>query len=186
MYIDSRILYIDSRSVIRDLLTCFLDFFIFKPRTMIKKVLYPVIALLLTGALLAFSFRQTEKAEDLEAIKAVILTGYVHGAFNELNPDAMRKSFHPDFAIFSADGEAIKKYPIDTWADGVAERKKDPEFDPADNQWEHNFADIDITGGSAAVKIELSHKGEHVFTDYLSLLKFDSGWRIVAKVYHRH
>ncbi|TDI93056.1 MAG: hypothetical protein E2O76_17870 [Caldithrix sp.] len=25
-----------------------------------------------------------------------------------------------------------------------------------------------------------------VCTDYLSLLKFDSGWKIVAKVYHKH
>ena len=31
-----------------------------------------------------------------------------------------------------------------------------------------------------------SHEGKHVYTDYLSLLKFDSGWRIVAKVYHSH
>ncbi len=36
------------------------------------------------------------------------------------------------------------------------------------------------------VKIELSKDGKLVYTDYLSLLKFDSGWRIVAKVYHRH
>ncbi|MEL1229541.1 MAG: nuclear transport factor 2 family protein [Candidatus Neomarinimicrobiota bacterium] len=25
-----------------------------------------------------------------------------------------------------------------------------------------------------------------VYTDYLLLSKFDSGWKIVAKVYHRH
>jgi len=34
--------------------------------------------------------------------------------------------------------------------------------------------------------VELFRDGELVFTDYLSLLKFDSGWRIVAKVYHKH
>ncbi len=32
----------------------------------------------------------------------------------------------------------------------------------------------------------LSKDGRLVYTDYLSLLKFDSGWRIVAKVYHSH
>ncbi|MEM7355177.1 MAG: nuclear transport factor 2 family protein [Acidobacteriota bacterium] len=36
------------------------------------------------------------------------------------------------------------------------------------------------------MKIELSKDGKLVYTDYLSLLKFDSGWRIVAKVYHSH
>lgn len=148
--------------------------------------LYLFFALLTGAALFAFTFQENKNAEDIEAIKEVILTSYVHGAFNELNPDAMREGFHPDFAIFSAEGEDIKKYPIATWAEGVAKRKGDPEFDPAKNKWDHNFADIDVTGGAATVKIELSREGKHVFTDYLSLLKFDSGWRIVAKVYHRH
>jgi hypothetical protein len=119
-------------------------------------------------------------------IKSLIEKAYVHGAFNELNPEAMRKGFHPDFAIFSADGEQISKYPIDAWANSAAKRKADPGFDPDKNIWKHHFASVDVTGGSAAVKIELSHEGKHVYTDYLSLLKFESGWKIVAKVYHQH
>ena len=119
-------------------------------------------------------------------IKALIEKAYVHGAFNELNPAAMEHGFHPDFAIFSPDGEAIKKYPIADWVKRTAERKASDDFDPAKNSWQHHFAAVDVTGGSASVKIELSKDGKLVYTDYLSLLKFDSGWRIVAKVYHRH
>ncbi len=126
------------------------------------------------------------KSGEMDAVKEVILKSYVHGAFNELNPEAMLKGFHQEFAIYSADGENLKKYPIATWAEGVRKRKSDSKFDPVKNKWDHNFANIDITGGSAAVKIELSHEGKHVYTDYLSLLKFDSGWKIVAKVYHSH
>jgi hypothetical protein len=40
--------------------------------------------------------------------------------------------------------------------------------------------------GRAAAKIEISKNGKMVYTDYLSLLKFEDGWRIVAKVYHAH
>jgi predicted dehydrogenase len=32
----------------------------------------------------------------------------------------------------------------------------------------------------------LSRDGKLVYTDYLSLLKFSSGWKIAAKVYHEH
>ena len=32
----------------------------------------------------------------------------------------------------SADGESIKKYPIDEWASGVEKRKADPDFDRLD------------------------------------------------------
>ena len=135
---------------------------------------------------MAFTSFESSTLEEEAAVKELILKSYVHGAFNELNPDAMLEGFHPDFAIYSAKGEEISKYPIAKWADGVRERKNKDDFDPAKNVWEHDFASVDVTGGSAAVKIELSHQGEHVFTDYLSLLKFESGWKIVAKVYHRH
>jgi len=151
-----------------------------------KSIFYSCI--LIAGlALLAFTNTADKKDSDAEAaVKELILKSYVHGAFNELNPEAMRTGFHPDFAIFSAKGEDIAKYPIATWAERTEKRKGDPKFDPAKNVWTHNFASIDVTGGSASVKIELSKDGKHIFTDYLSLLKFDSGWKIVAKVYHKH
>lgn len=139
-------------------------------------------------AIFSFAFiidSPRETAEE-KAVKELILKSYVNGAFNDLDPEAMRQGFHPDFAIFSAKGEEISRYPIEKWAAGVEKRKNNSEFDPAKNKWEHKFASIDVTGGSAAVKIELSHNGEHVYTDYLSLLKFESGWKIVAKVYHSH
>ncbi len=119
-------------------------------------------------------------------IKSLIEKSYVHGAFNGLNPEALEHGFHPDFAIYSADGEAIKKYPIAKWVERTAERKASADFDPAGNKWDHNFVSVDVTGHSASVKLELSKEGKLVYTDYLSLLKFDSGWRVVAKVYHSH
>ena len=153
---------------------------------MTKKVVFSLGLLVVLLATFAFTVHEVKETEAEKEVKALIEKAYVNGAFNALDPDAMRNGFHPDFAIFSAKGEAISKYPIGTWADGVAKRKSDPEFDAAKNKWDHNLASVDVTGGSAAVKIELSHNGKHVYTDYLSLLKFESGWKIVAKVYHKH
>ncbi len=152
-----------------------------------QKLLTIVSMLLLIMGIFAFTTNNDHpETEDQKAVKQVIINSYVNGAFNGLNPDAMRKGFHPDFAIFSAKGEDIKKYPIAKWADRAAEKKSAPDFDPNKNKWDHKFVFVDVTGGSASVKIELSKDGEHVYTDYLSLLRFDSGWRIVAKVYHSH
>jgi len=123
---------------------------------------------------------------DADAIKAVIETSYFHGAFNELNPEAMRAGFHPDFAIFSADGEKMAKYPIAAWAESVAKRKTAPDFDAAKNVWDCKIVSLDVTGNAAAAKIELRRNGTLVFTDYLSLLKFSNGWKIAAKVYQDH
>ena len=151
-----------------------------------RKIIFYSSIFVLGLSLFAFTNNKHQFSEEEEAVKALILKSYVNGAFNDLDPEAMRKGFHPDFAIFSAKGEDIGKYPIGKWAAGTEKKKSDPKFDPAKNKWAHNFASVDVTGGSAAVKIELSRGGKHVFTDYLSLLKFDSGWRIVAKVYHKH
>ncbi|MBO3700015.1 nuclear transport factor 2 family protein [Roseivirga sp. E12] len=146
-----------------------------------------IAAIVLVSASLAFTFKPYEDEAAKEEVKELVLKAYVNGAFNELDVDAMRKGFHEDFAIYSPKGEAIGKYPIKAWVNGTAKRKANGYDASAEkNKWDHNFASVDVTGNAAQVKIELHNQGKHVYTDYLSLLKFDSGWRIVAKVYHEH
>jgi len=153
-----------------------------------KKVISFFSALLLI-AIITFSFnwRSSEDFKAEEEVKELVYTAYINGAFNELDHVSMKKGFHEDFAIYSPKGEEISKYPIGAWVDGVA-KKKANNYDPKDpkNKWEHNFAFVDVTGYAAQVKVELHNQGKHVYTDYLSLLKFESGWRIVAKVYQQH
>ena len=45
---------------------------------------------------------------------------------------------------------------------------------------------VDVTGNAAVAKIELFKDSKHVYTGYLSLLKFGDGWLITDKVYFRH
>ena len=52
---------------------------------------------------------------DREKVIEVVKRSYVNGAFNKLDTDAMKKGFHNEFAIFTPDGEEIKKYPIKKW-----------------------------------------------------------------------
>lgn len=149
-----------------------------------KKLTFVSVALFLVAAV-TLNFMKLQ--HDEEAVKEVIVKGYVHGAFNELNPEAMAVSFHKDFAIFSPgkDGQ-IRRYPIANWIEATRKSKNDPNFDVSQNVWEHKFRSVDVSGKSAAVKLELFHNEKHVYTDYLSLLKFDDQWKIVAKVYHEH
>ncbi len=137
--------------------------------------------------MLAFTSKYLDEKEATEdEVKKVVLESYVNGAFNELDHESMANGFHKDFAIFSADGESLARYEIEDWVSGVKKRKSNSNFDPASNKWEHKFPLVDVTGTSAIVKVELTRKGKHVYTDYLSLLKFESGWKIVGKVYTQH
>jgi hypothetical protein len=125
-------------------------------------------------------------ADDRTDIEKVIKTSYFNGAFNDLDTEAMRQGFHPEFAIFSADGEDLGRYPIDDWIKGIEKRKQSPDFDLSKAQMECKIVSLDVTGGAAAAKIEMSKDGRLVYTDYLSLLKFADGWKIAAKVYQSH
>ncbi len=147
-----------------------------------KKKLLPLLLL----PLIAFTTYYVENAAEKEAVEELVLTSYVHGAFNELNPDAMAAGFHPDFAIFSAKGEELARYEISNWVEDVRKRKSSSKFDASKNVWEHKFSNVNVTGNAATIQVDLSKDGKHVYTDYLSLLKFESGWKIVAKVYYQH
>ncbi len=116
----------------------------------------------------------------------MITSSYFNGAFNDLDTVSMRKGFHPEFAIFSASGNKINRYPIDTWIKSIEKQKQAANFDPESQEMECKISSLDITDGSAAAKIELSRDGKRIYTDYLSLLKFDDGWKIAAKVYFAH
>jgi len=123
-----------------------------------------------------------------EEITRVIEASYIHGAFNEQNTAAMRKGFHEVFKIHGVRDGKLSTYPIAHWVKGIEAGKAKESY--KQQTWEHNFPMIDITGDAAVVKVEL-HKVEngkkaHVYTDYLSLLRFDDGWKITDKVYNQH
>jgi len=125
-------------------------------------------------------------ADDKTDIETIIKASYFNGAFNDLDTQAMRQGFHPEFAIFSADGEDLSRYPIDAWIKGIEKRKQDPKYDSSKAKMDCKIVSLDVTGGAAAAKIEISKDGRLVYTDYLSLLKFADGWKITAKVYQAH
>ena len=125
-------------------------------------------------------------AEPEAEIEELIEKAYIHGAFNEQNTADMAAGFHPDFAIFSAGGEELRRYPIATWIEGIEKGKQSANHDPDKARITHRISNIQVTGGAATAKIEIFKQDKQIYTDYLSFLRFDSGWKIVAKVYHKH
>lgn len=151
-----------------------------------KKLILPLALIILIGTISAFTTFAVKNYSEEKAISEMLERSYIHGAFNELNPEAMAQGFHKDFAIFRSVGDDLSRYEIEDWVKNVENKKNSPDFDPAKNIWQHEFEYIDISGESAAVKVQLYKDGKHIFTDYLSLLKFPDGWKVVAKVYTRY
>jgi hypothetical protein len=140
------------------------------------------VVLLITG-LLAFNILADSKAD----ITDVIERSYFNGASNDLDTKSMREGFHPDFAIyFLTDGISYRRYPIDEWIINIEKYKASPEFDKEKSKADFKIVSIDVTGTCASVKIEMRGNDKLLWTDYLSLLKLENGWKIIAKVAHKH
>ncbi len=120
------------------------------------------------------------------AVRQVVNEAYCDGAYNALNTRRMAEGFHPDFAIFGADGDALERYPIKTWISAIEARKVKAGFDPASAVRTCQIISVDVTGDVAMVKAKIIKAGQLQYTDYLSLLKFKAGWKIVAKIYTEH
>ena len=145
------------------------------------KVTLSIVVLLISG-LQASNLLADSKAD----IRDVIERSYFNGAFNEQDTKSMKEGFHPDFAIFSPKGTELKKYPIAEWIANTEKWKASPEYDKAKAKADCKIISLDVTGICASAKIEVRENGKLIYTDYLSLLKFENGWKIVAKVYHEH
>lgn len=136
-------------------------------------------------AVLPFCIIAQEK--DKEAIKKVIQTSYVDGLQNKGPVSDIEKGFHPGFNLLGLRNDDLTKWPIYSWVKyHEKELKEDPTPPKEDEIVTCKYPMIDITGTAAIAKIELFKGGKKIYTDYLSLYKFEDGWKIVSKIYFRH
>lgn len=128
-----------------------------------------------------------QENEDKEAIKKVIQTAYVDGLQNKGPVAEIEKGFHPGFNLLGLRNDDLTKWPIYSWVKYHENELKENPAPPKDDEIVTcKFPVIDITGTAAIAKIELYKGGKKIFTDYLSLYKFEDGWRIVSKIYFRY
>lgn len=131
------------------------------------------------------TLKLSAQANDTDQIKDVINKAYIEGLHNGGNLDETRKGFHPGFDLLILKNNQMEKLPIYNWIESTEKKRKENQT-PSPIKTVVNFVNIDITGTSAVAKIELSREGKLIFTDYLSLYKFEEGWKIVGKIYFKH
>ncbi len=115
----------------------------------------------------------------LNDIKATLAV-YFDGIY-ESSEDKLRSAFHPDAHIYSVIDGTLADFPLGTFVDRVTSRVScSSQGAPRTDK----IVSIDFSGpNSALAKVELSIPGTD-FVDFLSLMKIDGRWRIIAKTYH--
>ncbi|MFO8235399.1 MAG: nuclear transport factor 2 family protein [Bacteroidales bacterium] len=145
-------------------------------------------ALLFALAIVTFTLHAEDVEKEKQAIKQVIQTAYVDGIQNLGSIEEIEAGFHPGFNLLGMNqDDMLTKLPIYSWLESIEKRKaQNPEGRPEDEKITCKYNSIDVTGNAAMAKIELYQKDKKLFTDYLQLYKFEEGWKIVSKIYHRH
>lgn len=146
-----------------------------------KTILLSVFILVSISAL----FAQDEQKKEL--IKKVIQTAYVDGLCNNTDEEAIKNGIHSGFEmLYSRSGNTLNKYPIYNWIEVAKDGKEKGNKYSFQNEYTTvKFLFIDIAGNVAIAKIEFYEGKELNFIDYLSLIKFEDGWKIVSKMFHR-
>jgi hypothetical protein len=137
-----------------------------------------IISFLLMTAIISVA-QQTE--QDQEAIRRVIQESYVQGIHNKAGIELVEKGFHPGFEMLGVQNGLLTRYPIYSWIETL---KKTMGQTPA-SEITSEIPFVDVAGDAAVARVELFKEGKHLFTDYMSLYRFQEGWKIVAKIYYR-
>lgn len=109
---------------------------------------------------------------------AEVIQRYIEGAKSGKGDD-MSPAFHKDATVFGYVGTDLFAGPVEqlfTWNDenGSATELK------------ARIASIDFIATVATVRLELDNWTGYRFTDLFTLLKVDSEWKIMNKVFHLH
>jgi len=134
---------------------------------------------LVTAALITLAFpagavvAQAPPAEDEAGVRAALqhyLNGHATG-----NPEEFRQAFHPDARMtFVRDGKLV----ITPISEYIARATGKPAADEA--QRKRRITSIEVTGTAAVGRIELDYPSA-ILVDYMTLLKDNGRWVIIAK-----
>ncbi|WP_462280030.1 nuclear transport factor 2 family protein [Salinivirga cyanobacteriivorans] len=146
------------------------------------------IRIAMTLMALTFAVSASMGQKDRQMIQKVIEEGYVQGLHNKGDLQKTAASFHPGFNLLGVRNNMLTKFPIYSWLESSKQRREKSEKseDKRTSRTIAKYPMIDITGNAAIAKVELYKDDKKIFTDYLSLYRFNEGWRIVSKIYHDH
>lgn len=125
--------------------------------------------------------------KEKEAIKKVIQTAYVEGLQNEGNLDKIDSGIHPGFNLLGiGQGNEMWNLPIEKWKESTVKRKEAGKMPKTDEEKVSiKFLSVDVTGTAAVAKIEFYIGKTLTYVDYISLYKFEDGWKMVNKIYYK-
>jgi len=141
--------------------------------------------MMLVCALFAATLAAADSPDDA-AIREVVDRAYVHGVHIDADPAKIRSGMHDSFIMFVRNGDAVTQLSRDAWIARIETANASRKPDAPKPAITADIQVLDRVGDSAVVRVNLFRDGKQTFTDYISLYRFESGWKLVGKIFHRH
>jgi hypothetical protein len=142
------------------------------------------IFILFLGILMVLvGFGVTDIADEKEAVKKAIVSGYIEGIFLKGDPELVKKGWHEECDIFMLRDKKLQKLPASYWVERLEKKSGPPR---PDVKVTYEFEDVRVVGYAALAVVKIFADGKQKYTDFMNLYKFDSGWKIVTKTFYDH
>ena len=146
------------------------------------KIFLTILTVLLISA---GSFSRSHAGDEEAAVKETIVNAYVKGIHIDRDIPAIEKGFHPSFTMFIRKGDEVRTLSIAEWVKSI-EKKKEEDPDGPDFKVTHDIPMVSVSGDAAVAKVMIYREGKLIYSDYMSLYRFEDGWKIVGKIYYSH
>ena len=126
-----------------------------------------------------------DTADPDAAIKEAVDRAYVRGVHIDGDADKIRSGMHESFIMFVPAEGGVTQLTRDAWIERIAASKARA----GDAPKPETKAEIDVldrTDSAAVVRVKLFRNGKQIFTDYISLYRVGTEWKLVGKIYQRH
>lgn len=115
-----------------------------------------------------------------ESIEQAVVRGYVDGIWREASEEKARAGFHPSFVMHALRDGEVTNVTLDAWLEQL---DLTGEGNP---RIRYELEVLSHSGSAATTRVEIFEGERHLYTDYLSLYRFDDGWKIVSKIFYAH
>ncbi|HDQ72130.1 MAG TPA: hypothetical protein ENN19_08540 [Chloroflexi bacterium] len=120
--------------------------------------------------------------DEKQAIRQVIERAYIEGIHGTQDEQTVRSGFHEDFSMLVHCDDGFDEMGVDEWLDRLETMKaENPEMWSAETTY--TFELIDVEGYAALAKLDVYKGTVHFSKDYMLLYRFETGWRIVSKIF---
>ena len=142
-----------------------------------------VVLLLLSVLTYSLCLAQTKEDEE-KTIVTLIREAYIGGAYNDADTRAMSKGFHDKVTIQDVNRFGYMTTSLKQWQI-LLDRQKwlRPDWN---NRTTADIKVLGLEGHAAVVRVDVYNDKVLELTDFLSLYKFQDGWKVTNRIFTRH